>query len=105
MDESPTRFEDATEAPAPSPSAGQRANGSLASLEDALSKSESDADNALKSAASLVTALRRLRGAARQGQLRELRTAIEAARRTIQTLDQDVANSADGWDFDEDAYF
>lgn len=73
-------------------------------LEDALAKAEAGAEVAIKAAANVASALRRYRNAARQGQLRELRAATEAARRTLQTLDQEVANVAESWDFDEEAY-
>jgi hypothetical protein len=73
-------------------------------LEDALAQAERDAEAALKAASSVVGALRRYRKAAQQGQLRDLRAATEAAKRTLQTLDQQVANVAESWEFDEEAY-
>jgi hypothetical protein len=79
-------------------------DGQTAGLEQALAQAEADADVALKAASNVVGALRRYRNAARQGQLRELRTATEAAQRALQTLDQEVANVAESWDFDEEAY-
>jgi hypothetical protein len=79
-------------------------DGQTDSLEKALAKAEADAEVAIKAAANVTSALRRYRNAARQGQLRELRAATEAAKRTLQTLDQEVANVAESWEFDEEAY-
>ena len=74
------------------------------SLEDALAKAEADADVALKAATSVVNTLKRYRAAARQGTIRELRQAGEAARRSLQVLDQEVANVAESWEFEEETY-
>jgi hypothetical protein len=79
---------------------GEQAGG----IEKAFERAERDADGALKAAATVVGALRRYRGAARQGKLRELRAAGEAAKRSLQLLEQEVANVAASWDFDEEAY-
>jgi hypothetical protein len=73
-------------------------------LEGALARAEAEADGAIKAARTVMSALRRYHKAAQQGQLRELRAATEAAKRTLQTLDQEVANVAESWDFDEEAY-
>jgi hypothetical protein len=73
-------------------------------LEHALARTEADADVAIKAATSVLGALRRFRGAARQGKIRELETAIEAARASLRTLDQAVENATTGWDFDEEEY-
>ena len=73
-------------------------------LEKALRKAEADVEVALKAAANVTGVLRRYRTAARQGRIRELRAAGEAARRSLRTLDQEVANVAESWDFDEEAY-
>jgi hypothetical protein len=74
------------------------------SLEDALRQAEADADAAIKAASNVVNTLKRYRKAAQQGQIRELRTATEGAKRTLQTLDQEVANLAESWEFDEESY-
>jgi hypothetical protein len=79
-------------------------NGQADGLEKALAKTEADADLALKAATNVVSVLRRFRGAARQGKIRELRAASEAARKSIKILDQEVANAAESWDFDEEAH-
>jgi hypothetical protein len=74
------------------------------SLEDALRQAETDADAAIKAASNVVNTLKRYQKAARQGQIRDLRTATEGAKRTLQTLDQEVANLAESWEFDEESY-
>jgi hypothetical protein len=84
--------------------AGAMGDGQTGSLEGALSRAEAGAEAAIKAAANVTSALRRYRKAAQQGQLRDLRAATEAARRTLQTLDQEVANVAESWEFDEEAY-
>ncbi|MPZ15569.1 MAG: hypothetical protein GEU73_14305 [Chloroflexi bacterium] len=76
----------------------------LVRLEQALARSEADADAALKAAASVSQALKKLRAAARDGNLRELRPAIAAAEQAMIELRQQVANAEEGWDFDEDGY-
>src|SRR5215210_8749891 len=73
-------------------------------LEGALQNAEADAEAALISAAGVVKALRRYRNAAHHGQIRELGTATEAAKRALQTLEQEVANVTEGWEFDIDAH-
>jgi hypothetical protein len=73
-------------------------------LERAFAKSEKDVETALKAATNVVSTLRRYRGAARQGKVRELRAASEAAKRSIQVLDQEIANIAESWEFDEEGY-
>ena len=75
------------------------------SLEKALAKTQSDADAALKAAAAVSTAVKRLRAAAQVGNLREMRPSITSAEQAIAALRQQFANTKDGWDFDEDTYF
>ncbi len=48
-------------------------------LEKALAKAEGDAETALKAANSVVNTLRRYRNAARQGQIRDLRSGARPA--------------------------
>jgi hypothetical protein len=76
----------------------------VAGLEDALKQVENEAESVIKTATNVVNTLKRYRKAAQQGQIRDLRTATEAAKRTLQTLDQQVANLAESWEFDEEAY-
>lgn len=75
------------------------------SLEQALTRFEGQADQTFKAASNVLGSVRRVRGAAHQGRLRELRAGLDAARRQLQALDQEVANLAESWNFDEDAYF
>lgn len=76
----------------------------LTSLEKSLAKTESDAETALKAASAVVSSLKKFRGAAHVGNLRELRKAIEVAEQAIATLRQQFANAKEGWDFNEDTY-
>jgi hypothetical protein len=79
-------------------------DGQVQSLESALVQAEADADVAIKAALNVASALKRYRSAARQGKLRDLRAAVDSARKSVQTLDQEVANVAESWDFDEETY-
>lgn len=74
------------------------------SLEDALAKTESDADALLKTAATLTSALKKFRAAAQTGSLRELRPALAVAESALAGVRQQFANAKDGWDFDEEDY-
>src|SRR3989304_3387608 len=74
------------------------------SLEEALAKTESDADAALKAASATVRSLKKFRVVARTGNLRELPRTIEAAEQAITNLKQQFKNAQEGWDFDEEAY-
>lgn len=78
--------------------------GRRTSLEEALAKTESDADAACKAATTTVSSLKKFRAAAHSGDLRELRKTIEAADQAITALRQQFANAKEGWDFDEEAY-
>lgn len=73
-------------------------------LEDALARTDADADAALKAAAAAVRSLKKFRAAAHTGDLRELRKTIETAGQAIATLDQQFATARAGWAFDEEAY-
>lgn len=75
-----------------------------ASLEDALARTESDADSSLKAASAATTSLKRLRAATRAGDLREIRRTMDAAEQAVATLRQQVANTVEGWDFDEEEH-
>lgn len=74
------------------------------SLEDALARTESDADSSVNAASAVATSLKRLRAAARAGSLREIRRSMEAAEQSITALRQQFANTLEGWDFDEEGY-
>lgn len=75
------------------------------SLEQALARTEADAEAARKAAAALTASLKRFRGMARSGNLRDLRQAIAASEQALSALRQQFANAKAGWDFDEEAYF
>jgi hypothetical protein len=74
-------------------------------LEEALARTEADIDVALRSAASAVRALKRLRGFVKKGDLREIRKALEASMQAAEAFATQAAQVRQGWDFDEDAYF
>jgi len=73
-------------------------------IEEALGKAESDADAALQAAAAVTKWLRRFRHAAKNGDTRTLESSLDAAQASLRRLDEQVANSKEGWDFDEEAY-
>jgi hypothetical protein len=75
------------------------------SLEKALEKTEGDASDTLKAANALISSLRKFHGAAKTGNLREIRSSIEAGERAMAALRQQFANAKDGWSFDEEPYF
>ena len=75
------------------------------SLEEALEKTEADADAALKAAAAVARSLKRFRAAAHVGNLRDLRPAIDSAEQALAELGRRLAEATTGWDFDEEAYF
>jgi len=74
-------------------------------LEEVLAKTEADAEVTLKAASSVAGALRKLRTAAREGDLHNIDTAIETTESAIATLRQQFSNTEEGWEFDEESYF
>jgi hypothetical protein len=78
--------------------------GNDTTLEQALARTESDAESALKTAASVSSALKRFRNAAQAGDLKELRKAVETVDQSIAALRQQFANAKEGWNFDEETY-
>jgi hypothetical protein len=75
------------------------------SLEQALAKTEADAEAACKAAAVALRSLKKFRAAAQVGNLRELQRTIEAAGQAIADLRRQFTTAKEGWDFNEDAYF
>ncbi len=75
------------------------------SLEQALAKTEADAISTLKAAESAARSIRKLRVAAKVGNLRELRTSFEVAEKALAILGQQFANTKEGWQFEEEAFF
>ncbi|MBI3246179.1 MAG: hypothetical protein HYZ50_06700 [Deltaproteobacteria bacterium] len=73
-------------------------------LEQALAKTEAEADAACKAATAALRTLKKFRAAAQTGNLRELPKLIETAEQTISELQQQLAKAKTTWDFDEDAY-
>ena len=73
-------------------------------LEQALAKTEADAEATLKAAKSVTRCVSKFRAAAKVGSLRELRTSIELADKAIATLRQQFSNAKEGWNFDEERY-
>lgn len=73
-------------------------------LEQALAKTEADAEATLKAAKSVTRCVGKVRAAAKVGSLRELRTSIELADKAIATLRQQFSNAKEGWNFDEERY-
>jgi hypothetical protein len=75
------------------------------SLEAALSKTELDAASALKAGQTAVAQLKKLKRTASLGQLKELRAAMQAAEVAVATLSQQLANTRDGWTFNDEEHF
>jgi hypothetical protein len=98
------------EAPAPPVAADQQRTDQPAgqpdqSLEGALALTEAAVDDALGAAAELTGALRRLRAAAQNGNLRDLRAALARVEQAGEHADDEAERAAASWTFDEDAYF
>jgi hypothetical protein len=74
-------------------------------IESAFARSEADAVAALKAATAVVAAVRKYRGAAAQGNVRELGKAVEAVQHAVRAVDQEAANLAESWTFDDETYF
>src|SRR5688500_9628298 len=73
-------------------------------LEKALTKTEADAEAVLKTASTAINSIKKLRSAAHNGDLRELRKALDAADQAITALRQQFTNTREGWDFQEEEY-
>lgn len=74
------------------------------SLEQALAKTESDIDAALRAGLAVVAALKRLRATVRTGNLRDLPKAMSTADNAVLAISQQFNNTKDGWDFNADGY-
>lgn len=70
-------------------------------LEDALARSEADADAALKAAAAVVSQLKRAKKAAVTGALRDLERSFESAEQLAGALRDAVRSAQTGWQFDD----
>jgi hypothetical protein len=73
-------------------------------LEGALQHIEAEVDASLKGSAAATMSLRRLRAVLHDGNLREVRAALEAARQAVNALQEQVSTTVEGWDFDDAAY-
>jgi hypothetical protein len=80
------------------------AEAQTATLEGALASAEADTEIVLKAAERVVTALKKMRKAAREGDLRKLRAAPDAVRQSVTALDQEVSHVEAAWKFDDEAY-
>ncbi|MBM4255198.1 MAG: hypothetical protein FJ147_04800 [Deltaproteobacteria bacterium] len=74
------------------------------SLEKALNRTEADAEAACKAATAALRAMKKIRSAAQEGNLRELRRTLETAGQTISELEQQFATAKTGWNFDEETH-
>jgi hypothetical protein len=82
-----------------------KTNDATQAFEAALQQTEADADASLKGAAEATSSLKRLRSVVHDGNLREVRSALAAADQSVQALQQQVARTVEGWDFDDASYF
>lgn len=73
-------------------------------MEAALAATERSAEATLRSATALVRELKRAAGAARNGQMRDLRKSLAAAREVAAGVAGETRGLADGFAFDEHAY-
>jgi len=73
-------------------------------MEATLARTERDAEATLRTATVLVRELKRALGAARGGQVRDLRKSLAAAGEAAEALAGDTRALADRFDFDEQAY-
>src|SRR4051794_6150559 len=73
-------------------------------MEATLARTERDAEATLRTATVLVRELKRALGAARSGQVRDLRKSLAAAGEAAEALAGDTRALADRFDFDEQAY-
>ncbi|MGE0822190.1 MAG: hypothetical protein AB7G75_01585 [Candidatus Binatia bacterium] len=74
------------------------------SLEQALSKTEADADAVCKAATAVLRSLKKFRAAAQVGNLRDLQKTLEAAGQAISDLEKQFEAAKAGWTFDEETY-
>ncbi len=75
-----------------------------ATLEGALTRTESDIDAALKAAAATVAQLKRAKKAANVGGLRDLERALEGAEQLSSAFRDSVRAARAAWSFDDKAY-
>jgi len=73
-------------------------------LEAALQRTELDAAESLKAAAAVTKSLKRLRSVVHDGNLREMQASLAAVVQTMQALEEQVDETANGWDFEDAGY-
>ncbi|NOT54303.1 MAG: hypothetical protein HOP18_06825 [Deltaproteobacteria bacterium] len=74
------------------------------SLEEALAKTEAEADTACRAATTALRSLKKFRAAAQVGNLRDLQKALETAEQSIADLKRQFTTAKAGWNFDEETY-
>ena len=74
-------------------------------LEKALAWTEADAEVTLKAGGAVLRVLRKLRTAAKEGNLRDIDASFETAENVIATLRQQFTNAKENWGFDQESYF
>lgn len=74
------------------------------SLEQALTRTEAEADAACKAATTALRTLKKFRAAAQTGNLRDLQKAIETAGQALAALEQQFEKSKASWAFNEETY-
>ncbi len=79
-------------------------NRSPESLEDALSRTETDADSALRADLALHRELKRAKSAAAQGAIRDLQKSLSSAEQFAGAVHEAVRALRAGWSFDEREY-
>ena len=73
-------------------------------IEAAFARAETEAEAALKAAANVTRYLKRFHRATHEGNTRDLQAAAEAARRSIDQLDQAITRIGQTWTFDDETY-
>lgn len=74
-------------------------------LEVALQRTETDTEASLRAAAAVTRSLKHFRSVIHDGNLREVKAALAAVEQAVGALQQQVAATRAGWDFDEASYF
>ncbi len=73
-------------------------------LEAALAKTEADAQKAVKAAQAALASTKRIAKAARDGNVKDLRTALDGVAKVLNDLGEQCAVARSGWKFDEEDY-
>jgi hypothetical protein len=73
-------------------------------LEKRLCATEAEADVLVRTTAATLVAVKGYKKAIQEGDLREMRKALEVVERNITTLKQQSVNAREAWDFEEEKY-